>query len=80
MKKNWEWSLVREMAALATHGQDDSPRLTIVIMPPPIPEVIVQVPTPQINVESTRPRQPRSIVVKERDNQGRIVSAEIVGD
>lgn len=81
MKKTWEWSLIREMAALATHGQQDTPRLTVVIMPPPVPEVVVNVPTPQITVEaSSTPRKPRQIKVKERDAQGRIISAEIVGD
>lgn len=82
MKKTWEFSVVREMAALATHGQDESPRLTIVIMPPPLPDVHVAVAAPQITMEAqqTPPRQPRQIRVKERDANGRIVSAEITGD
>lgn len=82
MKKTWEFSVVREMAALATHGQDESPRLTIVVMPPPLPDVHVTVEPPQVHVEAqpVAPRQPRQIRVKERDANGRIVSAEIVGD
>lgn len=79
MKKSWEWSIARELAALATHGQDDNPRMTIVVMPAPVPEMSVTVSAPAVTVESVAPpKAPRQIRVKERDSMGRIVSAEII--